>query len=365
MDFSLFDYVPDGIIIVDRDGGRIVHVNGNAEELFGYARDELLGRPVEVLVAEALRAQHHAHVASYDAAPRRGTMRRGVELSGRKKDGSEFPAEVTLSPFSDGDRRYAIAAVRDVTERKTLERSAALLRVAQMALEERNSFLSVAAHELRTPVAALQLRLDVLHRAAERTEAVLPPIHLANMEDLERLTRRITIVVNSIVDVARMRGGASALNIAEVDLAEAARQVLSRLRSEIARSGSEVVLDAPEPVLGRWDSARVEQVLTNLLVNALKFGDGKAIRVTVRGDEHRARLSVADGGIGIAPEHQQRIFGPFEAGASGQSLPGLGLGLYLCGQIMDAHAGTIEVRSTPGEGSTFTVEFPRDLTSAT
>lgn len=359
MDLSLFDYVPDGIVVVDRDGGTIVHVNGMAEGLFGYAREELVGQPVEVLIPAGFRVQHRAHVAAYDASPRRGAMRRGLELCGVKRDGTEFPAEITLSPFSDGGRRYAIAAVRDASERKALERSADLLRRMQEAAAERNAFLSSAAHELRTPVAALQLRLDVLHRSAMRSEAPLPALHLANMEELERLTRRITTVVNSIIDVAHLRGGSLALHVEELDLAQLASGVMVRLRSEIAKSGSQVILESPAPVLGRWDRRRVDLVLTNLLMNAIKFGEQKSVRVTVDGDERRARLSVTDQGIGIAPEHQERIFGAFEVGDLEKNLPGLGLGLYVCGQIMDAHGGTIEVRSTPGLGSTFTVEFPR------
>jgi PAS domain S-box-containing protein len=359
MDFSLFDYVPDGIVIVDRDVGRIVHVNGVAEELFGYRREELVDQPVEVLVPESFRAEHRAHVAGYDAAPRRGAMRQGVELFGARKDGTEFPAEITLSPFSDGLRRYAVAAVRDVSERKALERTAQLLLKAQEVLKERNAFLSTAAHELRTPVAALQLRLDVLHRAAERAEDSLPQVHLDNMHQLERLTRRITLVVNSVVDVAGMRAGALEIHVEEVDLAEAARRVLARLRSEIASSGSEVSLDAPIPVVGRWDPARVDQVVTNLLANAMKFGEGKRVVVAVGGDEHRARLAVTDHGIGIAPEHHERIFRRFETAETGKAVPGLGLGLYICGEIADAHGGTIAVQSTPGLGSTFVVEFPR------
>jgi PAS domain S-box-containing protein len=360
MDFSLFDFVPDAILVVDRDGGRIVHVNAVAEELFGHPREALVGKPLDVLVPPSVRVDHRAHVAAYDAAPRRGPMRHGVDLYGLRRDGSEFQAEITLSPFSDGGRRYAVAAVRDVSDRKRLERSADLLRETQAALTERDAFLSTAAHELRTPVAALQLRLDFLHREADRSPAPVPPLDLANLEELERLTRRITIVVNSVIAVTQLRGGAIDLRVEEVDLADAARQVIGRLRTEIAKSGSEVRVDAPVAVVGRWDKTRVEQVLTNLLVNAIKFGEQKSIRVVVRGDEVRARLSVTDQGVGIAPEHHDRIFGAFETGQSDTTLPGLGLGLYVCGEIMNAHGGTIEVQSTPGVGSTFTVEFPRE-----
>jgi signal transduction histidine kinase/Mg-chelatase subunit ChlD len=308
---------------------------------------------LEVLVPASFRADHRAHVAGYDAAPWRGAMRGGAELFGCKKDGTEFPAELTLSPFSDGLRRYAIAAIRDVSERKALERKSHLLLKAQEALKERNAFLSTAAHELRTPVAALQLRLDVLHREAARAEAPLPQVHLKNMDQLDRLTRRITLVVNSVIDVAAMRGGALEVRLEEVDLADAARRVLARLQSDISSSGSEVTLEAPTPVVGRWDPARVDQVLTNLLANALKFGEGKRVVVAVDGDEHRARLAVTDHGIGIAPEDHERIFGRFETAETAKVVPGLGLGLYICGEIVDAHGGTIAVQSTPGSGSTF------------
>jgi len=357
MDFALLEAVPDAIVIVDGRDGAIAYVNHLAEELFGWPRQQLLGKPVEVLIPARYREAHVLHRGGYDRDPLTRPMGLGLDLTGVRKDGSEFAAEISLAPLEQGGRRYAVSAIRDVTERRKLEERARLWRQAQEEVRERDEFLSVASHELRTPVAALQLQLQTLQRASRAGEPLPPPM-LQKLETLERQTRRIGLLVNELLDLSRLRMGKLELKLEEVDLADLAREAVEHFR-EIVPPGSELTLRADGSCPGRWDRLRVEQVVTNLLVNAVKFGAGRPIAVTVESDADRARLSVEDRGIGIAEEHHDRVFGRFERAVSAQQFGGLGLGLWIARQIAEAHGGTIRLQSTPGTGSTFTMELPR------
>jgi PAS domain S-box-containing protein len=358
MDFSLLDSVPDAIVIVDGRDGAIAYVNPVAEELFAWKLEELLGKPVEVLVPTVARSAHVSKRAGYQAEPRTRPMGLGVELSGLRKDGREFPAEISLSPLLAGGRHFAVAAVRDLTERRVIEERARLWRQALEEVRERDEFLSIASHELRTPVAALQLQLQTLQRTASRSAEAVPRPMMEKLEVLERQTRRIGLLVNALLDVSRLRLGRLELKREEVDLADLAREAVSHLR-EIAPPASPISFRAEGPCRGRWDRLRVEQVLTNLLVNAVKFGGGKPIAVAVDGDAATGRITVEDQGIGIALEHQERVFGRFERAVPAEQFGGLGLGLWIARQIVQAHGGAIRLRSVPGKGSTFTVELPR------
>jgi two-component system, LuxR family, sensor kinase FixL len=367
MDLSVLESVPDAVVIADGSGA-IVYLNGSAEQLFGRRLDELRGAPVERLLPERFRAMHQVHRAGYQAAPRRRPMGLGLDLSGLRGDGTEFPAEISLAPVELDGQPCTIVAVRDLTERRRVEEKARLWKRAQEELRERDEFLSIASHELRTPIAALQLQVQLLQRAtrragegqaAEEAGSVLPPDLSQKLGLLERQTRRLTLLVNDLLDVSRLRLGWLGLRHEPVDLAEVVREVADHAEAELARAGSRLLLDlAPAPL--RLDRLRIEQVVANLLANAAKFGRGLPVTVRVWPAEDGAALEVADQGIGIAPEHQARVFERFERAVSSRSFGGLGLGLYVVRQIVEAHGGTIEVRSTEGAGSTFTVRLPRE-----
>ncbi|OFX19635.1 MAG: PAS domain-containing sensor histidine kinase [Anaeromyxobacter sp. RBG_16_69_14] len=358
MDFSLLESVPDAMIITHRDG-RIVHVNTVAETLFGWVRAELVGNPIDVLLPARFRAMHQVHRSGYHAAPRTRPMGLGLDLFGLRKDGEEFAAEISLSPLSVGGEVYAIAAVRDVTERKKLEQRAQLYRKAQEEVRERDEFLSIASHELRTPVTALQLQLQLIQRAAGRPGGALPEALAAKMDALERQCRRIALLVNELLDVSRLRLGHLELRLEEIDLVELAREAVAHLVEEGIRLGSRIDIVGEGAAIGRWDRLRLEQVITNLLSNAIKFGESKPITVEVGADPERARLTVRDQGIGIEPSDQDRVFGRFERAVSTEHFGGLGLGLYIAREIVVAHGGRIHLASTPGSGATFTVDLPR------
>jgi len=358
VDFSLLESVPDAMVIADAQG-TIIHVNGVAERLFGWPPAEIVGQPIEILLPARFRGMHQVHRAGYHGAPRTRPMGLGLDLSGLRKDGGEFAAEISLAPVAVDGRPCVMAAVRDVTERKRIEERARLWRKARDEVRERDEFLSIASHELRTPVAALQLQLQMLQRAAHRSMEELPRALEGKLDALERQTRRIGVLVGELLDVSRMRLGRLELALEPADLSEIARDTVLHLRDEIERSGSRLLLDlAPTP--GRFDRSRIEQVITNLLTNASKFGQKKPITLHVAPDGERARLRVTDRGIGISSEDQARVFERFERAVTSQHFGGLGLGLYIARQIVEAHGGEIRVESVPGAATSFVVLLPRE-----
>jgi PAS domain S-box-containing protein len=358
VDFSLLEAVPDAIVIAHR-AGDIAFVNGVAETLFGYDHGELIGKPVEVLLPARFRAAHQVYRGSYHATPRTRPMGLGLDLFALKKNGQEFSAEISLAPLEIDGQVYAVSAIRDVTDRKKVEEGARLYRKAQDEIRERDEFLSIASHELRTPVTALQLQIQLLQRAVERSKQALPPTLAAKMTALDRQTRRIGLLVNELLDVSRMRLGRLELKLEELDLVEVARETVAHLSDEAARSGCALSLAADQPQRGIWDRLRIEQVLTNLISNALKFGKQSPVVVSVGGDATSARFSVQDRGVGIAQEDQLRVFRRFQRAAPTEHFGGLGLGLYIARQIVEAHGGSIRLESSPGQGTTFTVDLPR------
>jgi two-component system sensor kinase FixL len=358
VDYAILESVPDAMIIVDANG-TVVHANGVAERLFGWPKAELAGKPVEVLLPSRYREEHRVHRAGYHGAPRTRPMGLGLDLSGLRNDGTEFDCEISLSPIEVDGCHCVIAAVRDVTERKKLERRAELWRKAREEVRERDEFLSIASHELRTPVTALQLQLQLLRRSAQRSLEEFPKLLVEKLETLDRQTRRISALVNELLDVSRMRLGKLELRTEDLDLAEVARGAVEHLHAELARSGSLLRVDL-SPIQGRWDRLRIEQVITNLLVNAAKFGEGNPIALEVSGEGDRARIRVTDRGIGIPPEHLARVFDRFERAVPSHHFGGLGLGLYIVRQIVEAHGGEVKVESSPGSGTAFTVDLPRE-----
>jgi signal transduction histidine kinase len=233
--------------------------------------------------------------------------------------------------------------------------NARLYRDAENAVRLREDFLSIAGHELKTPLTALQLQARSLERGARGDERTLEKLRV-----VVRQGHRLTKLVDQLLDVSRITGGKLSLDREEVDLASLVRDVAARFEDDLARSGSALLLHVEDNATGRWDRLRVDQVVTNLISNAIKYGQGHPIDVAVEGGSKEVVLRVRDRGMGVAPEHQARIFGRFERAVSSRHYGGFGLGLWIVRQIVEAHGGTIVVQSEPGEGSTFTVRLPRN-----
>ncbi|WP_163870006.1 ATP-binding protein [Myxococcus eversor] len=243
--------------------------------------------------------------------------------------------------------------IGDVTEQLRLYRE------AREAVRARDDFLSVAAHELRTPLAALRLRVQGAQGALRvlGVAQAIPRLERA-LEAADRQVQRMSDLVESLLDVSQFQGGPPHLHLDVVDLSVVVRDVVSRSESAAARAGCELVLGPLSPTRGRWDGARLGQVVSHLLSNAMKFGPGRPVEVALEREEDTATLWVRDHGIGIAPERVEGLFRRFERAVPVRHYGGLGLGLYRLRRIVEAHGGEVSVASTPGEGSTFRVRLP-------
>ncbi len=255
-------------------------------------------------------------------------------------------------------RRYARADLElaeEVGRRVSLAvENATLYGRAQEALRARDEFLSIAAHEIRSPLTSIRLAVQTL-----RTGTCSPEATERLLGVLEREDRRLALFVDELLDLGRIRAGHFHIDFEEVDLGDLVRDVVNRMGTEITRSGSSLSLSVAPHVTGQWDRFRVEQVATNLISNAIKFGRGNPIEVEVSAFDGHARLAVRDHGIGVPAAMQEKIFQPFERAVSVRHYGGLGLGLFIVRTIVESLDGTVRVESAPGAGATFIVELPR------
>jgi signal transduction histidine kinase len=255
--------------------------------------------------------------------------------------------------------RYAIQRQGFADRERLLKQEHDARVAAEEAVGARDEFISIAAHELRTPLAALQLQVTQLERRA-RASADDPDCGTC-ADKLGRATRqldRLKRLVSTLLDVARITSRRVAVERAEIDLASVARRAVDEFACAAAAAGSTLTVDAPGPVVGAWDAHGLDQILMNLLENAIKYGGGQAVEIAVRVHDGAAVLTVRDRGIGIAPENVARIFDRFERAVSVRNYGGLGLGLFIVRHIAEAHGGGVAVESRPGGGSTFTVRLP-------
>ena len=259
-----------------------------------------------------------------------------------------------------GEVEGVVTFAFDVTPQVTArQRAEALAEDLRKAVRSRDDFLSIAGHELKTPLAALQLQVQGLQRTLRRGGELDVPRFVERLDKAVAHLGRLERLVDELLDVARIAAGRITFTFEDVDLAALATEVAERFADELARSGSQLSVDGDPHVVGRWDRLRVDQIVTNLVSNAVKYGSGKPIEVTVRMTGGWASIAVKDQGVGIAAEDQGRIFGRFERAVSGRSAGGLGLGLWITRRFVEALGGRVGFTSELGRGSTFLVELPR------
>jgi signal transduction histidine kinase len=261
-------------------------------------------------------------------------------------------------------RSYAELEVRVKERTAELEgiarENARLYEVAQTALRAREDFLSIASHELKTPLTALLLQLEMAQQKMARGDLVQRPVDVIAraLEASKRQVARLTRLVEELLDVSRIKGGKLTFVFARVNLSEMVRDVVDRFREQLTHVGSSVTTEIEDGVVGSLDEIRIEQIIDNLLVNVVKYAPGQPVRVSLGRAGEVATLVVDDRGPGIAADKQQTIFERFERGDASNSVGGLGLGLFIVKELVDGQGGSIRVQSRVGEGARFIVELP-------
>lgn len=337
---------PTGVVMVDREG-IIILANRETERLFGYDREELLGRSIEVLVPTSVRGSHPGFRDEFHDEPRSRAMGEGRDLYGRRKDGMEVPVEIGLSPVEIEGGLFVVASVVDISARKAAETE------LRRSNEELERFAYVASHDLQEP---LRTVISYVQLLARRYEDALDDSGREFMEFVVDGAKRMQTLIQDLLSFSRVGTRGGSLEATDVEsVVDAALQSLAAATTETC---AEITRDPLPVVLG--DAGQLRQLFANLIGNALKF-HGEApprVHVGARREGTRWELSVSDKGIGIEEEYFERIFVIFQRLQLRDAYPGTGIGLALCRKIVERHGGRIRVASTPGEGTTFTFTLP-------
>jgi PAS domain S-box-containing protein len=326
--------------------------NPAAEKMFGYTAAEAIGQSIRMIIPPE-RQEEEDYVLNQI---RSGEKVEHFETIRQTKDGRRLNVSLTVSPVRDAEGLVVGASkiVRDVTLQKETERerNAAMEKLAK-ALAERDEFIAVAAHELRNPLNVLTLLWRLMDRTLDRSRTSADG---SLFEKSGAQLARLSSLVDRLLDVTRIRSGTFDLYLETFDLSSLIREVVNRFI--IANSAIPISLQLEPRIEGTWDRLRIDQVVTNLVSNAVKYGLEKPIAITAFRNDDQAIITVRDEGIGISPEHLNSIFERFVRATTCSKSEGLGMGLWITKQIVEAHGGTVVADSELGKGSIFTVRIP-------
>lgn len=351
---NLLETAPDAMIIIDK-AGKITLVNRQTEQVFGYQRDELIGQPVEILVPEHLRHRHVGHRDGYFGDPKVREMGAGLELSGRRKNGEEFPIEISLSPLDTQDGRFATAAVRDITDRQVartkLTEYARSLEASNRELEE---FAYVASHDLQAPLRNIISFSELLR---EETQGKISEDADQYFNFIEEGGLRMQALIKDILEVSRVNRVDREFE--KVDAEVCAQACVEALKANLDEANGTVEIGKLPMVKG--DGTRITQLLQNLINNAIKFhapSVAPIVKISAERNGEFWEFSVADNGIGIEEDELPQVFEIFRRLHTADEYPGTGIGLSICKKIVEAHGGHMRATSTPGAGTTFYFTLP-------
>lgn len=349
----LLRFSPDALIVVD-DSDRIRFANETVRALFGHAPEALIGKPLDMLIPERLRAHHGKHTAGYARNPNNREMgARIADLFALRADGSEFPAGIRLAPFRIGGKLFVAAAVRDTTERRIVnDELVAARKEADRANRAKSRFLATASHDLRQPMQTIRL----LNAAMMK---IVPEAHVRELlqqqgQAIESMTR----LLNALLDISRLESGAIEPVSVEVPIAD----VLEELRSEfsaVARARDIDLRIDPSAIVLSTDRTLFCQLLQNLVGNAIKYTDRGWVRVSCAEDAGGVRVSVEDSGIGIPADKLERIFDEYyQVDTHGTKRMGVGLGLAIVKEVARLLGFSVKIHSRAGEGTQAVLRIP-------
>jgi len=362
---ALIEASPVAVVAVDRSG-TVDSWNPAAERLFGWKAAEVLGRPIAEVMVKPGEEEEPCDILRAIA---QGFVCEDHQTSRPRKDGSSVEVSIYTAPLRDaaGALRGAMALLCDISERKRAEREREdafrerdrSFTKAEEAARTREEFLSMASHDLRSPLAALQLQTRGLLLHAKRESTAFGARMVSGLERMDRSVTRVNSFIEALLDKSRLEAGHLQLFFSDVDLVAVVRNVLERSREQLDQAGCLVSLTCCESMVGKWDPMRLEQMISNLLDNAMKYGRGQPIEVTILGDDDHGVVVVRDHGIGIKTDDRERIFEKATRATGTHHAQSFGFGLWIVRWILDAFGGSIDVTSQPDQGATFTIMLPR------
>ena len=360
---GFLESAPDAIVIVDTEG-KIQLVNFQTEQLFGYTRSELIGKEVEVLMPSDYKNVHHGHREQFSNAPKARAMGKGMELFGQHKDGSVFPVAISISKLETEEDALMVATIRDVSYEKKIEKALIYAKesaekakqIAEDAMQAKQTFLSNMSHEIRTPMTAIigfskvLLKTDLTEKQQEYIAAI------------KTSSDALLVLINDILDLAKVDSGKMTFDVLPFNLKSSISIMLHLFDIKFQEKRLKLVTDfdkaIPEFMLG--DSVRLNQIMLNLVSNAIKFTSEGEITVSVhlKSEDNETvtiEFVVADTGIGIPENMLATIFENFEQATTSTArlFGGTGLGLAIVKKLVEKQGGVIDVKSKLGEGSTF------------
>jgi|KBSSwiStaDraftv2_1062776.scaffolds.fasta_scaffold00845_7 PAS domain S-box-containing protein len=350
---SALEAAPDAMIIID-DGGLICFVNQQVSALFGYSHDELVGQPIEYLMPERFRIRHVGHRERYTNTVRVRPMGLGLELFGRRRDGTEFPVEISLSPIRDGDRLLVAAAIRDVTDRKRVEAELKMAREsADRANQGKSRFLATASHDLRQPLQSLALLNGTLRRLVNDPDAA------EAISQQEQAIGAMSKLLNALLDISKLESGAIKPEPTDFTVASIFEELRHEFANSAAAKGLTLQIEESTDCV-HSDPSLVEQILRNLVSNAIKYTRQGWVRLRCLHETSLVRIEVIDTGIGISADQIAYIYDEFyQVGVpTNSSRDGYGLGLSIVQRVVKLLNLKLDVHSELGKGSAFSLSVP-------